>query len=263
MNNTPKKLSAAQIGFLHKVIDGGNRHVCTTLEMLTGQSVDQHSVRTQVIPGVDAMELLALMDLDPGPGASVISSVHGDVEGNFLFLQTRRDFQTLSQVMGPTLIGGARRAVNGAEDHSKPDWLIEQRHQDLDSRELQAQMLDTITEMGNVLFGIYLTAFYSDCKLTAFQDVPTASLVDDPQSLLMKTLSWKSRGANIAFVIEIDYVIAQKTLKAWLLMLPLMSGLRAMFDSMDTANFGVPSTGRLSRHALSESVSLHLSHPPL
>ncbi len=93
-------------------------------------------------------------------------------------------------------------------------------------------MLNANTETGNVLFGIYLTALYNSCKLGTYQDVPTTAVVDEQHSVLKRALSRNTKETNIAFLIEIDYVIAQKSLKAWLLMLPLKSGLDAILETM-------------------------------
>jgi len=232
MNRTPMKLSDAQIKFLAKAMEGGNSNVSSTLEMLTGQTVDRHSVRINVIRGGNLIKLMHF--LWPGPLATVICNLSGDVEGDFLFLQSERDFETLSQVMGPNLTAHARQTIN--EANLVPDWLKEQRHKKLDGMEPQTQMLDVISELGNVLFGIYLAALYDTCNLATFQGVPNATLMDSQQSALKKAVFQNRKESNIAIVIEIEYVIVQKSLKAWLLMLPLMSGLRAMLDSMDTAS---------------------------
>ena len=233
MKYTPMNLSDAQIDFLHQAMEGGNSNVSSTLEMLTGQTVDRHSAQIKVIPGTAVMNS---MDLGFGPLATVISSIHGDVEADFLFLQNQSDFQTLCQVIGPTLTDKALHTVNDATDYLIPDWLKEQRHNDLDNKDLQSQLQDAISEMSDVLFGTYLTALYSHCKLATYQGLPNATLKDTQQSMLRKALSRNQKESNIAFVIEIECVIAQKSLKTWLLMLPLMSGLRAMLDSTDTAS---------------------------
>ena len=242
MNHTLNNLSDAQIDFLHRAMEGGNSHVCTTLEMLTGQSVDQHSVRIKVISGAD---VLKSMNLGPGPLTTVVSSVHGEVEGDFLLLFTERDFQTLSQLMGPALHDTVPHTAGGTTDYMIPDFIQRRQNYEKDSKALQAQMLDAVTEMGSVLFGAYLTALYSDYKLATYQDLPNAKVMDNRRSMLEKALSRNSAETNIAIVIEIDYVIAQKSLKAWLLMLPLMSRLRALLDSMDTDSKDTTSPGIL------------------
>ena len=229
-------LSDAQIDFLHRVMESGNSHVSSPLEILTGQSVDQHSVRIKVISGAD---VLRSMNLGPGPLTTVVSSVHGEVEGDFVLLLTERDFQILSQVMGPALHDTALHTVGGATDYMIPDFIKGRQINEPDREASQAQMLDTVTEMGSVLFGAYLTALYSDYKLATYQDLPDTAVMDHRHSLLEKAPSRNSEETNIAFLIGIDCVIAQKSFKVWLLMLPLMSGLRALLDSMDTTSPGI------------------------
>ena len=111
------------------------------------------------------------------------------------------------------------------------DWLTSRDQDELDSAALQAQMKDAIAEMGSVLFGTYLTALYASCSLATYQDFPVATLKDDLQSMLEDALSENRRESNLAIVFEIECTIAQKSLKLILLMLPRMSGLRAMLDA--------------------------------
>lgn len=233
MNNLTKKLSPVQLVFLQKMFEGGNQQVSATLEMLTQQVIEQLSVRTRVVVEASMRDLASLMHLETDPVASVVSTIRGDFESTFLFLQSNRNFETLGQVMGHALTGTARSRTHPFTLHLQPDWTFEQKHQILDKETMKAQMLDTISEIGNILFGNYLTTFQNDLNLTTYQSVPSTRLVDDPLSLLMQTIPWSSGGAPIAFVNQINCVIRQRKLEAWLLMVPDASGLEKMIDCME------------------------------
>lgn len=157
--------------------------------------------------------------------------MQGDIEGVFYFLQTEPDFQSLGELMVSALSPAAKAAQIETSDYMVPDWLQQQRNKD--RRGIKKQILDATSELGNMLFGGYLTALYSGCNLTVYYDPPTTRL-DEQHLLLEKALQQNAADCNTAFVIQIEYVIANKKLGSWLLMLPNTSGLRAMLDSMDS-----------------------------
>jgi len=230
MNDTSNILSDAHISYLNKAMEAGSEQIADTLEMLTGQALDQHSVQIKAIPEADVMRQL---DFGSGPVATVSSNVYGDVEGCFLFLQSQFDFKVLSEVMGPILAGKSKSSGSEATDYLTSDWDMKKRVVDPDSNEFKALMKDAYTELGNVLFGIYLTALYSSCKMVTYQDLPTGILLDDTQSELKKALSLNGSEPGIAFTIGIVCSIGGKKFEAWVLLVPQLSKLRETLDGMD------------------------------
>ncbi len=225
-----QRLSDAQIEFLCDVLADGNSQVASALEMLTGQPIEQHSVRIEVVPSEHVTEL---MNFPRGSMAVVACGIRGDIGGDFLFLQTQRDLQVLSNVMAPILTGETQHPADTKSMSQAPDWLIEKR---LNGRNIQAQMMDTIGELGNTLFGVYLMSLYKNCKLTVYQDIPGVSQMDAQQSVLgrIRAQGQSGRASPVAVVIEINYMIERIGLKAWLVLLPLMDGLGKILDCMDT-----------------------------
>ena len=117
-------LSDTQIEFLCDVFADGNSQVRSALEMLTGQTVEQHSVQVQVA----RFERVAqLMNFPPEAMAVVACGIRGDIGGDLLFLQTQQDLRVLSRVMSPMLTGEAQHAANKEARRPVPEWLIEQR----------------------------------------------------------------------------------------------------------------------------------------
>ena len=149
-------LSEQQLTHLHEIMEDGNNNIASTLEMLTGQSIDGHSARINVMSGLRAVRA---MNLGIGPLATVLCRIQGDVECDFLFLQNQSDFQNLCEVMGPTLTGKALNTVNDAASYMIADWLDAKEQGEVDSTALQAQMKDAIAEMGGVRFGTVLASW--------------------------------------------------------------------------------------------------------
>lgn len=155
--------------------------------------------------------------------------MQGDIEGVFYFLQTEPDFLSLGELMVSALSPAAKAARIEEPGYIVPDWLRQQRNKE--QRGMKKQILEATAELGNMLLGGYLTALYSGCNLTVYYDPPTTRL-DEQHLLLEKALQQNAADCNTAFVVQIEYVIADKKLGSWLLMLPNMSGLHAMLDSI-------------------------------
>ncbi len=135
--------------------------------------------------------------------------------------------------MSPALTGNSRQSVHEATDYLTSDWDMTKRQVDPDSQEFRKLMTDAYTELGNVLFGIYLTALYGSCKLVTYQDLPRALLMDENQSALKKALSLNGTEPGIAFTIGINCSIAEKKFAAWVLLVPLAGKLRETLNEMD------------------------------
>ena len=236
MNKQNKILNSGQISFLQEMIERGNANVPATLEMLTGREVEKHTVKTEVVAGLSMRQILTKMDMESDSVASVVSDAQGDFKSTLLFLQSMKDFEALGQVMGHALTGTDRSRPHQSARHLQPDWTYAQKHQILDKEKLQAQMLDTIGEIGNILFGSYLATIQNECKLTTFQSVPTTKLANNPLSLLMQVIPWNRARDTVFFINRIDCVIRQRPMKAWVLVIPHESGLQSLIEHIDGLN---------------------------
>lgn len=223
-------LSDVQIEYLCRVLADGNSQVPMALEMLTGQHIEQHSVHIEVAPSRHVAQLMHIPD---GAMAVVVCGIRGDIGGDFLFLQTQSDLQILSRVMSPILTGEVRHPANKETMNQTPDWLVKKRS---NSMNIEGQMMETIAELGNTLFGVYLMSLHKNCNLTVYQDVPDTSLMGAQQAVLGRMRSQLKHPSHVAVVIEINYMIGKFALKAWLVLLPMLDGLGKILDGMDAFN---------------------------
>lgn len=261
MNKQNKILSSEQFAFLQRVIEGGNSNVPATFEMLTGQVVEKHTVRSEVITGKSMRELLTMLDLESGPVASVVSDARGEFRSTLLFMQSMKDFEILGHIMSHALTGTDRSRPHRHARYLQPDWTYAQKHQILSKEKLQKQMLDTIGEIGNILFGSYLATIQNECELTTFQSVPTTRLTDDPLALLMQVIPWNMVRDMVAFVNRIEVVIRQRPLKAWLVIVPHESGLKSLIEHIDQVSALRARQARWSPSGVSTSLSGKQSKP--
>ncbi len=230
MNLSLQKLNEAQNKFLLEVMDSGGHQVSSTLELLTSKTVEEFSVKAHLIPSSNVSQL---MDLSPAPLAIAQSSIQGDLEGVFYFLQSKQDFQSLGELMMSGLSAGDIATQSDLASYMGPDWINQNDKQKKATTVTPEQILDATSELGNMLFSGYLTGLYTGCHLGVYYDPPTTQL-DDQHLLLGKALKQNEMDCNTAFVMQVEYLIANKKLRSWLLLLPDAKGLQAMLDSMDT-----------------------------
>jgi chemotaxis protein CheY-P-specific phosphatase CheC len=230
MNLSLENLNETQNEFLCGVMDSGGQQVSSILEMLTSKTVEEFSVKVHLIPSSKVSQLMAF---SPDPVAIAQSGIQGDLEGVFYFLQSKPDFQSLGELMISGLSAGEIATQSDLGSYMGPDWLNQNDKQNKVEIDTSEQILDATSELGNMLFGGYLTALYTGCHLAVFYDPPTTQL-DDQHLLLGKALKQNEMDCNTAFVMQIEYLIAQKKLRSWLLLLPDTKGLQAMLDGIDT-----------------------------
>lgn len=72
MNDMKGNFSNEHAVFLQWILEGGNKQVLATLEMLTGRTIEQHSTQITVMADMQMRDLLGLMDFDVGPVAGAI-----------------------------------------------------------------------------------------------------------------------------------------------------------------------------------------------
>lgn len=226
MTNTTHILSKAEAWYIGMLLVGGDARVGESLEMLTGQAADRLTVRIKVIP---ASDVIRTMNITMGPLITVISNLSGDVHGEFLFLQTDRNYRILGGLMSEAVIGVTKEDENNPASYLVPDWLKKQRQKALEGDRGKKIMLDAISELSNMIFGSYGTALYDSRKLTIFQGVPTATL-DNHHSALTAAIARCIKSANTAILFSIDFVMKQKDLKIWLLLLPDPEGLQRLLN---------------------------------
>lgn len=230
MNLPLQNLNETQSNFLRGVMDSGGHQVSSTLEMVTSKTVEQFSIQVHLVPSSSVSQL---MDLSPGPLVIAQSSIQGDLEGIFYLLQSKPDYQLLGELMMSGLSAGEITTQDDLGSYMGPDWFKQNDKQNKAATVTTQQILDATSELGNMLFGAYLTALYTGCHIAVYYDPPTIQL-DDQHLLLGKALKQNESDCNTAFVMQIECLIADKKLRPWLLLLPDTKGLQAMLDSMDT-----------------------------
>ena len=94
--------------------------------------------------------------------------------------------------------------------------------------------LSILAEIGNILVGIYLTAIHDFCKLHIYHTIPTVA-VDMVQSLLDESLNVLSMQVQLMIVIENEFLVEKKHIRAFLIMIPSVESVKTLLDSIEQA----------------------------
>lgn len=91
-----------------------------------------------------------------------------------------------------------------------------------------------LEEIGNIIAGVYLTSIHDFCNLNIYHTVPV--LADDMLlALLDETLATKTRAVQSLLLVENEFIISEKKIRAYFLIIPDAISLKAMSDSIREA----------------------------
>jgi chemotaxis protein CheY-P-specific phosphatase CheC len=220
--------SNEEIQFLQTLFDSGHQGVSDSLEEMLGTRPESFSAKVAVIP---ASQLTRVMDVGIEPLGSVSSRFSGGVQGEFLYLQSKTDLDVLDKILS-----ASSEPVPDDDDDADgimvPEWLQEQRQARKLSQESSRDMLTTISELGNTLFGVYGSALLERTKLGIFQEISDATM-DEHQVVFSKAISHGIKSSNLAVLFTFDFSIRSSKAKFWLVIFPNPEGLNALFECME------------------------------
>jgi len=81
------------------------------------------------------------------------------------------------------------------------------------------QMKATLTELGNILCGVYTRAIYKVCALSSAHSVPEA-MMDSTQSSIQQALSEQKAKDQSFLVIENEFFVMENPIKIWCFIFP-------------------------------------------
>lgn len=214
MNDQEQLLSAEQLDFLTEMMNVGAGNAVTALTQMLQCSVDLTIPRVHVLPAPQALPILG----DPSlPVVCIRMGMVGDISGDLFFIVAEKHMKALIQV--------AEKAMPGTSQ----SWPAAGKTQKLDALKLSA-----ITEMGNIVAGVYLTAVHDFCKLNIYHTVPTTA-IDMIQALLDETLVALSRQMQTLVLIENEFIIEEKRITTFFMLVPSMESVNILVNSIGQA----------------------------
>ncbi len=226
---TPNSLNNVQLDTLCGILDRGSAELSAVFEMIFGQPAEQLIVAPQMCPIVELGRKFASQEL-----VTVHANFSGDLEGAFLLLQKELDFPGMRNA-----IEAAVSAGNNAPDPTDflvRDWANQSLYDDAEKAGVSdADLKDTLGELGNVILGSYLSAIYAQVGLATFQDLPEANIQDRERAELRAAIEAYGQEAGSAFLSEISCTIGGEKTRMWLVLFLRHDGYQKLLERLNSA----------------------------
>jgi chemotaxis protein CheY-P-specific phosphatase CheC len=223
MNTQISPLSPIQAELLRQILNDGNTQVGPTLEMVLGQTPEDLHIKTTMVKLSEVKERIP-----NEPAVSVRIGFEGDINGQFLLLQPLSVYAGTRNVL-KALVSGQAGGGHDAADFMRDEWIQANRAEvDLTDERVR----DVLGELGNVLFGNYLTAIYNRCSLATFQELPEVRNPDEERKFLREALDHYSQVAERAFVVEANCTMGEENVHFWLVMMAEPEGFKSMLEHL-------------------------------
>lgn len=202
-----ERLSEEQWDFLNEMMNIGAGNAVTALTQMLAGNVDLKIPKVHLLEAPQALSILG----DPTlPAICVRMGMVGDVTGDLLWIVPDEHKTNLIHLMEGTMPG------------HKPGLGID---------------LSVLTEIGNILAGVYLTAIHDFCGLNIYHSVPTLAS-DMIQSLLDELLISLSREAQTSLIVENEFIVGETQIRTFLLIIPAVGSVKRLVDSIQDARMG-------------------------
>jgi len=214
MNDKEQLLSAEQVDFLTEMMNIGAGHAATALTQVLQCRVDLMIPRVFVITDAQELSILTSPSL---PVVCARMGMVGDVSGGLFLIVPEEQKEDLIRLAEQTMMGTSQSWRAG---------LTKQESDDL--------KLSVIAEIGNIVAGVYLTAVHDFCKLNIYHTVPTVA-TDMVQALLDESLVRLSRQVQHIIVIENEFIVKEKLIRTFLVMIPSVESVNILVNSIGQA----------------------------
>jgi chemotaxis protein CheC len=198
-------LSEGQLDFFRELVNIGAGHAADALQQMLMCPV------VLKIPGVYFVAPNHVAGMLENPASLVIGvrmEMVGDIKGEIFFVLLAKYRKTIAYMAEKTLTGTS---------------------QDEDKLALSA-----ITEIGNIITGVYLTAVNKFCGLNIYHTVPYTA-TDMKQSLLDETLAVNLQNRRVAIMVETRFSVGQKKITAELIVVPEDDSVKPLIKAMKQA----------------------------
>ncbi len=223
MNDKKQLLSEEQADFLTEMMNIGAGNAATALTQVLQCRVDIVVPRVFVITDAQELSILTSPSL---PVVCARMGMVGDVSGGLFLIVPEEQKEDLIRL--------AERAMTGTGQ----SWRAGVTNQESDDLKLSV-----IAEIGNIVAGVYLTAIHDFCKLNIYHTVPTVA-TDMVQALLDESLVRLSRQVQHIIVVENEFMVKEKLIKTFLVMIPSVESVDILVNSIGQARMAMVKDGR-------------------
>ena len=222
MNDKKQLLSPEQVDFLTEMMNIGAGHAATALTQVLQCQVDIVIPRVFVITDAQELSILTSPSL---PVVCARMGMVGDVSGGLFLIVPEEQKEDLIRL--------AEQAMTGTGQ----SWRAGKTSQESDDLKLSV-----IAEIGNIIAGVYLTAVHDFCRLNVYHTVPTVA-TDMVQALLDESLVRLSRQVQHIIVVENEFMVEEKLIKTFLVMIPSVESVNILVNSIGQARMAMVKDG--------------------
>lgn len=225
---TRAELTDPQIRTFDRFLLDGTDRAIIALEQVFGLDIDHSDSNIEVAGIADSV---FLSHLGEEKLYAVSCTMSGDLEGRISLLLRSTDFGGLGRVMRPVLnllfLADPDDDLESLEQH-KPDWLQSEIPAPLEDESYHGRMMDVLSELGNVLIGMYVKALYKAFRVAAHHTAPLAR--EAPHRSSIRGLVGRS-GKRLHLVIENEFSIDDHAIGMWLLISPTRKSFRQLLQA--------------------------------
>jgi chemotaxis protein CheC len=205
MNPTKLLFNDEEMDFVKEMMNIGAGNAVTALHQLLGTPVDLLIPKVHILPTTKVTSVLH------NPAKIMVcikAEMLGDITG-VMFFVVPHEFATKMVMQAENMLQKftkLTRTKPNKEDNS------------------------VIAEIGNILFGVYLTAIHDFCGLNVYHTVPE-SAVDMVQSLVDESFVKLSDQLKLAILIENEFVIKKEKIQTNLLIVPFKNSVKPLVEA--------------------------------
>lgn len=225
-------LTEKQINSFNRFMLDGTGRTLDALEGMFGLDIERSDSNIEIASAANSE---FLKHLGEGTLYTVSSALVGDIQGSILLLMRSNDFKYLGEAMRPVLsllyLSRSDADLATLEDQ-KMDWMQDNGTGHTEDTAFHEQMMDTLTEMGNVLIGLYSKAIYKISDLNIDHSIPYA-LKDTKQQVVQRVLSSSELSDQPYVVIENEFIVTDRPIKLWCLISPTQDSFQDILKRIE------------------------------
>lgn len=200
-----------QMDFITEMMSIGAGNAAAALSQLLQADVNLQTPRVYIVS-----DRAGVADILPGLSAGITGvnmKLVGDIQGDAYFFVT--DELRLSLVLM------AEKAMMG-------------RNALREAAEINEFNLSVLSEIGNILAGVYLNAVYAFCRLRIYHSVP-ALIMDTVRSLLDRLFALKGHDASAIIFVKNEFVISERNITTWFMLEIFDEHIEKLMNSIEKA----------------------------
>lgn len=202
-----------QMDFITEMMNIGAGNAATALSQLLKLDVKMQTAKVHILSDRARVQDIS-NDLLAGVTGVKIKLV-GDFQGDTYFFIADEERLSLALL--------AEKGITG-------------RHAPMDAAEINEFKLSALSEIGNILTGVYMSAIYEFCKLRIYHSVP-ALIRDTVSSMLDRFFTTKGHDRSVIIFVENEFVFSVKNITTWFMLVAFDEDIDTLMKSIEKARF--------------------------